>query len=1109
MKLTVLALLLSILGSWASQGYSQTTRLTLEAKNATIEEFFRKIEDQSEYRFFYSGKIDVEKTINGVFENKLITEVLDDILKNTDIRYEMKGRQIILSPMKLSFSGEQQQKSVIGKVTDTTGAPIPGVSVVVKGTTTGTISDFDGNYSLPNISSSGTLVFSFVGMKLQEISISGKGTINVVLAEETIGVDEVVVVGYGTQKRKDLTGSVSSLNSKELKNIPVVRMDQALIGKVAGVQVMPVSGEPGASPQIRIRGVGSISASPDPLYVVDGFPISSIETLSPEDIESIDILKDASATAIYGSRGSNGVIIINTKRGKSGKAVITFDTYIGWQKVEKTPKMMNAMQQAQYHYDGLRNRNIDEGNSVVGPPETWKRSVPMDVLDVLAGRNTYDVNALNEVLQTAPQQHYVLAASGGSENIKYSLSGEYLNQKGLVLNSNFDRYSLRANFDAKLSDKITAQINLNPSYSDKNALNTTGNQGEGILGSAMAVHNYYPLLDKNGEYFIFSGLGAIANFLNPLAVANEYKNNQKTIRFLGNIDVTYEIIDNLRLKFMLGTSILNEKGMTFKPNLPVFFNNPALGSDDSYFTLNWITETTLNYNKIFKKHTITGLLGYTTQKENAYSNYLESNRYPNNLVETLSAVSGQITNGTSDQYAWSLLSYLARINYNFNSKYYVTASVRTDGSSRFGANKKFGLFPSMALSWRISEENFLKKIKFINELKVRTSYGQTGNNNIGNYQQFATINYLTYPLGGISVGGFAPQRPSNSELTWEKQQSFDIGIDGSIFDRRLSFSIDHFRSENKDLLLNVNIPAISGFTNTLQNIGAVQNLGWELAASTVNLNNTLKWTTDFNVSTSRNKILKLGPEGDPIYSSNNVTMIGQPIGMFYGLLTDGIFKNQAELDKGPIYNPGASDHSRLGDIRFKDVSGPGGKPDGIINSYDNTIIGSPYPDFFYGMTNNFSYKNVSLSISFQGVHGNKIYDLSRGAGNSTRSRVRVYAFNNNYWKSETDPGDGNTPRPNDAPTGGVRLPGQQYLDNGSYLRINNIALSYLLPQKVIQKNNINSIKIYVNLTNPFLITKNTAFNPDVSNSTDPLTPGNESNNYPLAKSLVVGLNISF
>ncbi len=1014
---------------------------------------------------------------------------------------------------------------VKGIVTNTSNQPVGRVSVMIRNArtnfTSGTTTDSSGIFTFTRVPSGGPYTFTFSSVGYASQTLAGYTirenitlTVAVSLKEMASGLDQVVVVGYGTQKRKDLTGSVASVGNKDVKDLAAARIDQALLGKAAGVQVKPTSGEPGASPQIRIRGIGSISAGANPLYVVDGFPIDNIETLNPNDIESVDILKDASATAIYGSRGSNGVIIINTKRGKAGKPAITFDMYTGWQKASKIPKMKNAMQEAQYYYDGIKNRNADAGVDVTTSPDTWPTKVPPIVLDVLAGRNTYDKSALDAVLETAPQSQFDISATGGSENVKYALSGEYLHQDGIVLNSHFNRYGMRANIDAKLTDRITVKINVNPSFIDKSAIPVTGtgpNSSDvtGPIVSAIAVNPFYPLLNPDGSYFIFSGLAANGDFQNPLAVARETVAKQRVMRLLGNVSAEYRISNALRFNILLGGTVLSNKAMTFKPQLPVFFNNLATGTDSSSLITNYLAEYTLNYNRSFGKHSISGLAGYTTQRERGDGNSLSSNKYPNNLITALSATSGLITYGSSDSYEWSLISYLARINYNYDSKYYLTASFRDDGSSRFGSNHKYGIFPSAAAAWRVSEEKFLKDADWLSELKLRISYGQTGNNNIGNYQSYATVNYIKYVLGGGAIGGYGPANLANPNLTWEKQKSLNEGIDLSLLGRRLNISVDYFQSRNTDLLLNVNTPSITGFTNSLQNIGEVHNNGWEFVVSTVNLKGKFEWTTDVNLSTYRNKVVRLGPQGDPINNGTNITQIGQPIGMFYGWKVDGIFKNQAELAKGPIYNPGASDHSRVGDIRFVDVSGPGGKPDGVINSYDYTIMGSPYPDFYYGMTNRFAYKSISLSVSFQGSYGSKIYDQSRGSGASTRGRYRGYTFSNNYWKSEQDPGDGKTPRPNDAPSGGVRLNSQYFLDQGTYLRINNITLAYVLPENLIRRAKISGLRIYLSANNPFLFTKNTAFNPDVSTSNNALTPGLEANDYPLPKSLNIGLNLNF
>ncbi|MBC7568770.1 MAG: TonB-dependent receptor [Spirosoma sp.] len=1003
--------------------------------------------------------------------------------------------------------------SVRGSVRDDKGESLPGVSIVVKGTQRGTTSDADGNYKIDVSDASAVLIFSYVSYLAQEVTVGNRTTVDVVLKVDNRTLDEIVVVGYGTVKKKDLTGSIASIDTDQIKDQAVSRVDQALLGKIAGVQVKPVSGEPGVAPQIRIRGIGSISAGVGPLYVIDGFPTDNIQTINPNDVESIDVLKDASATAIYGSRGSNGVIIINTKRGKSGKAELSFDAYTGFQKIARRPKLMSAMEQAQYYYDGIRNRNIDEKRDVSGPYSIWFRKVPQEVIDVLEGRNTYDVDALDEVLQTAPQHQYQLTANGGNDNVKYALSGEYFNQQGIIINSNFNRYSVRANIDAQLTKRLSVKFNLNPSFTESNNVQAAGagtGPNDGVIAQAIIANSFYPLRTPTGDYFAFSGLAGSSNLTNPLALANEVKANQKGMRLLGNISAEYKLLDNLKFNVLLGGNLISARGMSFKPQLPAFFNDPAIGSDNSSMLTNWLTEYTLNYATTIGSHSFMALGGFTSQKENYESNFLTSNKYPNNLVPNLSAASGQITNGSSDSYQWSLLSYLARVNYNYQSKYYLTASIRTDGSSRFGTQNKYGVFPSVAVAWRVSDESFLKNSQFINELKLRTSYGKTGNNNIGNFDQYATLSYETYTYGGAAVGGFAPGRLANSNLTWEKQQQVNFGVDFSVFKRRLSLTVDHFRSRNTDLLLNVNISALTGFNTALQNIGEVKNSGWEFAVNTVNVEGKFRWSTDFNLSTFKNEVVKLGPQGDPIYVGGNVTQIGQPIGMFFGWINDGVFQSAAELAKGPIFRPGSTITSRVGDSRFLDISGPNGKPDGIIDNFDQTIMGTPYPDFYYGMTNNLTYKNINLSVSLQGSKGNKILSIARLGTLNTRGRVRQLASSNAYWKSEENPGNGQVPRPNDAPTGNNRDPwNSRYLDEGTYLRINNITLSYQLPAALLQKVSIGSLRLYATATNPFLFTKNEAFNPDVSNSDSPLTPGVDQNNYPLTKALILGLNLGF
>jgi TonB-linked SusC/RagA family outer membrane protein len=1109
----------------------EKVKISMNLQEKSLAQFFEEVESKTDFKFTYTNNlIDLKHPVTVEENNTSLYDVLVAVSKQTHLNFVQVNENIHVKPVTGNKRNpvevtQLQEVTVTGKVIDEGGEPIPGVTVLVRGTTTGTVTGLDGGYTLTAPEES-TLIFSFIGFVSQEISVGNRSTIDVTLMEDETSLDEVVVVGYGTVQRKDLTGSIASVGSKDIKDLAATRVDQALMGKIAGVQVLPVSGEPGAPPQIRIRGIGSISAGGGPLYVVDGFPIESIQTINPNDIESVDVLKDASATAIYGSRGSNGVIIINTKRGKAGKTSITYDAYYGFQKISKTPVMQTALEQAQHYYQGVKNKNIDEGNDVSIPVSQWKVPMPITVVQVLEGRPTTEPGAtlnfrehLDAVLVTAPQQQHQITATGGNENVKFVLSGEYLNQDGIIINSNFKRYSARANIDAQLSKKLSVKLNFNPSYTDKNnvggpgidEIGSDGGRGSDVIYNALVIPQYYSLYNDDGSYFAFgNGLDAVVSTQNPLVLANEVKRKQRGIGFLGNMNVEYSILNNLKLNVMLGTNLMSVKGMQFKPNLPALNNAPAVGSDNASMLLNWINEYTLNYQKSFGNHNLTALIGFTSQKETFESNFLTSNRYPNNLVPTLSAVSGLITNGSSDISEWSLISYLSRVNYSYKDKYYLTGSVRTDGSSRFGAENKWGVFPSVAFAWRLSDEDIFQDFSKLSELKFRASYGETGNNNIGNYDQFATINYTKYAFGGKAVGGYAPGVLANPNLTWETQKSFNAGIDVSFFNNRLALTLDHFRSRNYNLLLNVNVPDVTGFSNSLQNIGEVKNEGWEFVLSSVNTDSELKWTTDFNISNYKNEVVKLGPEGDPIISGGNITMIGQPVGMFFGWLSDGIFMNQSELDAGPIFNRGARDASRVGDVRFVDVSGSKGVPDGKIDSFDKTVMGNPYPDFFYGMTNNFAFKNFNLSVSLQGSKGNEILALSRNQVANLRSRFRQLSTLNNYWESEQNPGNGLSPRPNDTPTGNFRGQfSQLFLDTGSYLRINNISLSYSFPVVITSKIKVSSLRVYAIANNPFIFTDHVWFNPDVSRSESALNPGNENYEYPLPKSILFGLNIGF
>jgi TonB-linked SusC/RagA family outer membrane protein len=1098
----------------------EEVKLSLNIKEKSLLHFFRQVESKTEYRFTYTDQlVDLKQEISVTAANTSLYEILANVSLQTKLNFVQINENIHVKASE-KFNPHKSVKIELpadinfkGVVTDERGDPIPGVSVLVKGTTTGTATDIDGAFSL-EVEEGSVLVFSFIGFVTKEINIGSLTTLTVVLVEDIAALGEVVVVGYGTVDRKDLTGSIGSISATQLTemNGTSTRVDAALQGKIAGVDVRLRDGEPGSAPQITIRGLGSIGAGSNPLYVVDGFPVEDIGTLNMNDVESIDILKDASATSIYGSRGANGVVIISTKRGKEGKSSITLDVYRGWQSPMMVREMMNAKQSAQYFYDAMRNRNLDEGRDVTGDPTTWGRPVGQEVLDVLEGRNTYDVSPLEYVLRNAAAQaQYSLSANGGTEKIQYNISGEYLTQEGLVIENDMERISFRSNIDAKLTNRLKVNFNLNPSFIHRNRVQSSGHASEpdhlSIIGVATTLHNYFPLYDENGNYSIFEGYSSVANLANPMAIAKEIKQVEKQGRILGNLNLIYDFQNGLKFNVLLGGNLRVQRDNYFRPALPVFFGTSVFGSDGTTWAETWVSEYILSYDKKFNKHSVSAVGGFTAQSDRVEVNYLESNFYPNNLVPTLNATN-QITSGYSEFYEWALLSYLTRVNYNFDSKYYLSASIRTDGSSRFGSNNKWGVFPSLGLTWRVSDEGFMDNIGLVEDLKLRASYGQTGNNNIGNYTHLPTVSYQNYPTGQ----GYAPAALANPNLRWEKQKQTNVGVDLLFFNGRVGITAEYMRSVSSDLLLNVPVPQITGFSNQLQNIGEVENKGWELVFNTVNIDKKFRWSTDFNISQYKNKVLKLGPEGAPIISGAHITQVGHPIGMFYGYLLDGIFMNQAEVDQGPLWNPGGNLQSRPGDLRYVDISGVNGIPDGKIDTYDKTTMGSPYPDFYYGMQNRFTYGNFSLSISLTGSQGNQILAESYRSSANTRGRFKQVIGNWNYWQSESNPGDGKTPRPNDAPTGGNREQWSQFhMMDGSYLRINNINFGYQISKEVVERLGLTNAKIYYTASNPFIITSKdyNGFNPDVNNSGTALTPGLDINNYPIPKSHIIGINITF
>ncbi len=831
------------------------------------------------------------------------------------------------------------------------------------------------------------------------------------------------------------------------------------------------------------------------------------------------ILKDASASAIYGSRGSNGVVLITTKHGKSGKPRVQFDTYYGLQRVAHKIDMLDASEYATYNTEARNNAWVDAGGNASDPnsvrPDKFKIP-PMFMNPSSLGKGTDWQGA---VFQTAPMESYQLTVSGGSDNTQYLLSGGYFKQEGVVIHTGFERYSLRFNLDSRISDKIKVGLNIAPSYSKNDVLPVedqvfTG----GILGSALAMPPTIPVYNPDGTFTTQLGsppynTGVIDN---PVAIATKIKGSATNVRTLGTLFGEYEIIKYLKFRTSIGADYMEGRSSTYSPSdlgrsgvLPPV--SPT-GSAASSRTLNWLNENTLTYDRtIHEDHQVTALLGYTSQKSRFDNMTLTAINFPNDLVTTLNA--GQISTGGTTISEWALRSYIGRVNYSYRSKYLLTATVRRDGSSRFGANNKWGTFPSASVGWNIAREDFMRSIAVVSNLKIRGSYGLAGNNTIGDYSYIGLLSSNRYVFGtgtGAVVNGLQPYSLSNENLGWERMKQLDIGMDLGLFNDRVFLVVDYYNKTTSDLLLNVPVPSSTGYTNALQNIGKVSNKGWEFTISTRNLVSAFKWSTDFNISFDRNKVMALGPKGDPIISTSpsfspqtHITEIGHPMGSFYGYKEIGVYRDQNDVSKSPVVAGATGSHP--GDLKFQDTNG-----DGTITAADYTIIGNNHPDFTYGMTNNFSYKRFSLSVLVDGVKGADVLNGARrniGLVSGSYSRKDVLG----RWQSPDKPGDGRTPRANVAPTGGnVSFVSSLLIEDASFFRVRNINLRYAFAPSLFNHSSVKGAALYFSVQNALTITPYKGYNPEQNlNGASPLTPGVDFNGYPVARVFTLGLNVTF
>lgn len=1135
MKLTITLLILGCL-QLSAKSFSQS--ITLTGKNITLEKALISIGEQSGYFFFYKyTELVKAKPVTLNLKGVSLQKALEESFKNQPFVYTIDNKTIIVK-----VADQQQMKKAVeikGRIVDDKGQPLPGAVIKVKGTSKVTAADANGNFSFKDLSDAAVLVISYTGYIPQEVNVGNKIAIEVSLKEDNQSLNTVVVVGYGTQQKKDITGSISSMNAQKIKDQPVVSLDQAMAGQMAGVQVTQATGAPGGGASVRIRGAGSLSAGNEPLYVVDGFPVTNdynqrnnpLSTINPADIDNIQVLKDASATAIYGSRGSNGVVIITTKSGKSGGSKIDFNINTGVQQVERTLDVLNAKEFAVYINEARNNAWVNSApGRLITDPNTVRNNVMYNLPAIFADPESLGIGTdwQKEIFRTAPMSNYQLSFSGGNEKTKYFLSGGYLTQEGIVLNTDLKRYSFRLNVESQVNKSIKVGANITPSYTFSNQGLVEGNwQGGGIIQSALTAGPHLSPYDGNGNYTKITGQGiGTSEVDNPLKIAKEYFHQQGNLRLLGTAFVDINMLKDLNFKTLVGVDLRNFEEDIFNPSVinPNSVNATKLptGTYVDSSSKNWLSEFTLNYKKQLNKHSFDVLAGYTIQKEKTDLTVLNGTNYANDLVKTVNAAGLVTTSPGSGPQEWSLLSYLARINYSYNDKYLLTATFRRDGSSRFGGDNKWGSFPSISLGWRMSEEDFLKDVSWLSELRLRTSYGLTGNNFIANYGSIGLTgieNYVFGASGGSVNNGIRLVSIENSLLGWERNKQLDLGLELSLLQNRFSMSFDYYRKTTSDLLLNVPVPTLTGYSNALRNIGEIKNKGFEFTITSRNILKEFKWTTDFNISTNNIKVSALGPDGSPILArqttfaagSTHITEIGAEPGSFYGYKVLGVYQNADDVTNNAAFqNASGVRTSKPGQLKFADVDG-----DGVITANDRTTIGSPFPDFTYGMTNSFSYKNFDFAFTLQGVQGFEVLNAARRFYGNYAGSYNVLSSTANGWKSESNPGDGVSPQidRNFGAVGAssvVNSVTSQFVEDGSFLRIRNITLGYNLPASVLRTLKVANARLSFTVQNAFTFTNYEGYNPEVSvEGANPLVPGVDSGGYPLSRTFMFGLNFGF
>ncbi len=1087
--------------------YAQAPQLFTNVKSSTILDHLKEI---YEVNFVYD-----KKQVDGVLIDTFVSSTnnlsndLIKLAKYNDLNFKKLNDQTYVikseTPKKQftpkPVAPKKQILKVTGKVFDEDNKEeLIGVNIIAS-PSLGTVSGIDGGFTI-DVPEDATLTFTYIGYQKKEVKVDGKNYLEVFLESDTKLLDEVVVVGYGSQKRSDVTGSLSSISAEEIKQSAATGLDAAMQGRSAGVFVTQNSGAPGGGVSVRIRGTSSTLAS-EPLYVIDGIPVindnagtsatfeadgggqnaNALTTINPNDIESIEILKDASATAIYGARAANGVVLITTKRGKEGTSSISYDTYYGFQQLYKKVGVMNLREYAEYVNEVGIGDNVEEfGNlDLLGEGTDWQ----------------------DEVFRTASMYNHQLTLSGGSEKSTFSLSGGLHHKDGIVRGSDFDRYSLKLNTNHKFSDRLRMGGNIMASRTRENI--TFNDASGGVIYTALLTPPMIPARNLDGSFGTPPSKDVILTFDNPLANALETDDVNRKTRILASVYGELDIFPWLKYRTELATDVLFTNHNTF---LSAFergsqFRNARVRryNHNSFF---WINKHLLTFNKKFDNHSFNLLVGMEAQEGKYEYLYASRENLPNNDLRELSLgdASTQLVNGGAGH--WALLSYLGRLNYSFQDKYLLTSTFRVDGSSRFGPSNKYGYFPSFAVAWRASNEDFLKAFDPLTNLKFRIGYGSVGNQEIGLYSFATTLRAVDVVIGNQLTTGFAPDNISNPDVKWESSVQVDFGVDVGFFNNRLEVIVDVYDKDSRDMLLPAILPRTAGSLNPpFVNIGKMNNRGFEITLNTQNLTGALGWRTSVNYSVNRNTVEDLGSTGALTGIIQRIpitrTEEGRSIGEYYGHQVEGIFTSLSEIAESPFQETG----TRPGDIKFKDLDN-----NGIIDDGDKTFIGNPNPDFTLNVINEVDFKNFDFNIFFRVVSGNEVFNALKRDLTGTSAWLNQSTDVIDRWTAANP--TGTSPRQNGNDPNRNRRVSDRFVEDGSYIRLQSVSLGYTMPKQIIKSLKMQSLRFYVSAQNLITFSSYSGFDPEIGSfNQNPLLNGLDNGRFPVARSYTFGLNVNF